>query len=262
MTFAVDMCVTHNMLAGFTPRANCVAGAQVTTIAGTGEHGYKNGSAKEAQFNWPTGVAVDLKGDVYITDSRHHVVRLLCADTGTVETLAGTPWREGYVPAQPPLFARAVMAFSAKLLLVVVVVVVRYEDGPGDTAKFHAPRGIVVRPTGGTVYVADCNNHRIRCIRRDVDGGGGTMVTTVAGNDKRGCGDSVNPMEATFRNPVGLSWDASNPLTTVRRRLQPIVFLQLCARVSEVPRCVVFCMLHRSCTWRKLGAENEASAAQ
>ncbi|VDB01174.1 hypothetical protein S1OALGB6SA_2275, partial [Olavius algarvensis spirochete endosymbiont] len=47
----------------------------VTTFAGTGTKGFANGDGTKAQFNNPTGVAVDSSGNFYVADSDNHRIR-------------------------------------------------------------------------------------------------------------------------------------------------------------------------------------------
>ena len=63
----------------------------ITTIAGTGEEGYggDEGPATEAKLNWPTGVAVDDAGNVYIADRNNERVRRVDPE-GIIATFAGT----------------------------------------------------------------------------------------------------------------------------------------------------------------------------
>jgi sugar lactone lactonase YvrE len=105
--------------------------AQVTTLAGTGEPGYQDGPALDAQFDVPIGVAVDDDGNVYVVDSGAHRIRLISPD-GLVSTIAGSG-------------------------------VTGYADGPATEAAFWYPIDIAVGP-GGKLYVADWKNHRIRII--------------------------------------------------------------------------------------------------
>ena len=105
------------------------AGA-VTTFAGTGAGGGTNGSAASATFNFPSGVAVDSIGKVYVADSNNGLIRLISA--GQVTTFAGT---------------------SMSSLL----------DGPATSVSFSWPVGVAV-DAAGNVYVGDRNNHLIRRI--------------------------------------------------------------------------------------------------
>ena len=60
----------------------------VSTLAGSGLPGGNDGSASEAQFDGPFGVAI-LEGNLLVTELRGHRVRLVTPD-GTVTTAAGT----------------------------------------------------------------------------------------------------------------------------------------------------------------------------
>jgi sugar lactone lactonase YvrE len=103
----------------------------VTTFAGTGVAGFKDGPALEAQFNNPQGVAVDSIGNVYVSDTHNNAVRMISA-TGQVSTLAGAI-ESGFV------------------------------NGPGELARFNLPMGIAL-DASGNIYVADYFNHSIRKI--------------------------------------------------------------------------------------------------
>ena len=47
----------------------------VSTLAGTGTEGFADGTGDTAQFYFPTGVAVDSYGNVYVADSNNHRIR-------------------------------------------------------------------------------------------------------------------------------------------------------------------------------------------
>ena len=103
----------------------------VSTYAGSGTAGYLDGPAATAQFNSPISVAVDARGDVYVTERAGNRLRRIEAATGLVSTVAGTGMA-GYL------------------------------DGPALSAQLSNPVGLAIQ--GGSLYVADAGNHRIRRI--------------------------------------------------------------------------------------------------
>jgi sugar lactone lactonase YvrE len=105
--------------------------AEVTTLAGTGEPGYRDGPTLTAQFDVPIGIAVDGQGSIYVADTGAHRIRLISPD-GILSTVAGSG-------------------------------IAGYADGPATIAQFWYPTDIAVGPNG-SLYVADWKNHRIRII--------------------------------------------------------------------------------------------------
>lgn len=84
----------------------------VSTVAGRADlpAGLVDGPAASAQLTVDTGaaitdsvanLAVDAKGNVYLTDPRHRVVRRIGAD-GQVSTLVGRPWGKGFAAGDLP----------------------------------------------------------------------------------------------------------------------------------------------------------------
>ena len=146
---------------------------RVTTLAGRpGEHGFRDGPAREALFFEPTAVAVGPHGKIYIADSRNHCIRCLTTD-GFVQTVAGSPG--------PPGFA----------------------DGPGQSARFWYPRGVAV-DRQGNVWVADTGNHLLRRISPD-----GTVTTPAGQVGIRGLLDGTGS-SARFRELRGVAVDSQN----------------------------------------------------
>jgi DNA-binding beta-propeller fold protein YncE len=63
-------------------------GGLVTTIAGTGAPGWKDGTALQATFEKPQGLAIDAGGTLYVSDSENFCLRKISPD-GQVATIAG-----------------------------------------------------------------------------------------------------------------------------------------------------------------------------
>jgi DNA-binding beta-propeller fold protein YncE len=84
--------------------------------------GAVDGPSASAQFNTPTGVAVDPAGNFYVADNNNFTIRKISA--GTVSTFAGSAGTEG----------------SA--------------DGTGSAASFEGPAHIAISPAGN-LYVTD-----------------------------------------------------------------------------------------------------------
>mmetsp|Transcript_18484 Transcript_18484/g.25601 ORF Transcript_18484/g.25601 Transcript_18484/m.25601 type:complete len:548 (-) Transcript_18484:97-1740(-) len=51
----------------------------VTTLAGNGSKGFQNGPGANASFNCPTGVTIDRDGNVLVSDTCNHCVRIVAA---------------------------------------------------------------------------------------------------------------------------------------------------------------------------------------
>lgn len=151
-------------------RIRFVSGGNVTTLAGTGAPGYKDGPATGAMFNRPYGVALDANGNVYVADRDNHRIRVV--SNGVVTTLAGC----GTTGPEGGGFA----------------------NGKVGTAQFRFPSGLDFDPQG-RVYVADSENHRIRIIFEG-------RVETFAGQGRRGFRDG-SIAEAMFNYPTDVAVD-------------------------------------------------------
>ena len=71
----------------------------ISTVAGINtEYGYNGdgGFAISAKLNFPLGVALDLSGNIYIADTRNHIIRMISKLTGNISTVAGIPMEYGY----------------------------------------------------------------------------------------------------------------------------------------------------------------------
>lgn len=118
------------------------ADGRVTTLAGDGVAGMRDGPGHEARFNGPIAVAVAPTGRVIVADTYNDRVRAIDPD-GTVRTLSG---------------------FAGPGAL----------DGTAHEARFHTPCGVAVDALGN-IYVADTGNGLLRII-----GTGGSVTTHAA----------------------------------------------------------------------------------
>jgi|SRR5450432_2513052 len=143
----------------------------VTTLAGSGASGYKDGAAGTAMFNHPDGMVVDAGGNLYVVDGANNVIRKIVLSTGLVSTYAGTG-------------------------------AAGFANGPVATATFHNPYGLGIDGSGN-MYVADINNNSIRKIT--VSSG---MVSTYCGTGAIGFANGA-AAAATFHYPIACAFDLS-----------------------------------------------------
>ena len=78
-------------------------------------------------------------------------------------------------------------------------------DGTSATSRLK-PANLVLGPYN-MLYIADADNHRIRCVNA-ITG----EVTTIAGSGTSGNSDNTNLLSATFNNPRGIAIDKNNIL--------------------------------------------------
>lgn len=150
----------------------------ISTFAGIPqEAGYTGdgGAATSAKLEYPEGLWIDPKNNVYIADTYNHVIRKVSG--GTISTVAGTG-AAGYL-------------------------------GDGDqalTARLYYPHSVAV-DSAGNVFIADTSNNRVR----EVIAATG-IITTVAGNGTAGnTGDGV-ATQHSINNPFSVYVDANDNL--------------------------------------------------
>jgi sugar lactone lactonase YvrE len=144
---------------------------RVTLIAGTGQPGVDNRAGLQAAlsvtFSDPFGVAVDKRGNLFVSDAgQSNRIREIHTD-GKVETIAGST--EGFA------------------------------DGNAAQSRFNTPSGIVI-DASGNLFVADTSNNRVRKIDND------RKVTTLAGSGNAGFKDGIGS-DADFDGPLGIAID-------------------------------------------------------
>jgi len=103
----------------------------VSTVAGNGLAGYKDGNASEALFNYPYGLCIDSDNNIYVVEEGNHTVRKIDY-RGMVTTLAGNG-------------------------------TAGYKDGTGTDSQFNSPHDIKI-DSKGNLYITDYKNNCIRKI--------------------------------------------------------------------------------------------------
>ena len=191
----------------------------VSTLAGS-IWGFRDGSGKSAEFNYPYGVAVDAVGNVYVANSYNHRIRKITSE-GLVSTLAGSTrgFRDGAgtsaqfnypygvaVDAEGNVYVADYFNHLIRKITSEGLVgslagsTGGFRDGSGRSAQFNGPSGVAVDAVGN-VYVADEYNHRIRKITPE------GLVSTLAGST-RGFRDGSGT-SAQFSYPIGVAVDAA-----------------------------------------------------
>jgi sugar lactone lactonase YvrE len=146
----------------------------VVTLAGSGQRGSVDGGAAEAQFDTPSGVAVDEHGSVYVADTGNNLVRIVSPD-GTVSTVGPPP---PYGLVRPIGIAvddgGVVFVTDDRGRVVEMAPGVRartlvgsrpgFAEGAGDQARFRGPSGLAITAPGRLV-VADSRNALLRVVR-------------------------------------------------------------------------------------------------
>ena len=143
-----------------------VTGGRLTIEQDSGD----GGPARRARLNFPSAVAVDRLGNVYIADTMNHRVRKVDAKTGIITHVAGTGQAR----------------YSG-------------DGGPAVQAAINEPTGLAV--TDEALYVADQSNNRVR--RVDLVTG---IITTAAGDGSAAySGDQVPAVQASLAGPSGVA---------------------------------------------------------
>ncbi|MFF3659663.1 NHL domain-containing thioredoxin family protein [Streptomyces olivochromogenes] len=218
-----------NLLVSDTTRHQLVElesdGESVVRRIGSGVRGFVDGSAEEAGFSEPQGLALLDDGSVVVADTVNHALRRLDLVTGEVSTLAGTgrQWWQGSPTSGPArevdlsspwdvaLFGGKVWiamagvhqlwAYDLEAATVGVAAGTTNEglvDGPGAEAWFAQPSGLAA--TADRLWLADSETSALRWV--DLDG----TVHTAVGTGLFDFGHRDGAAEqALFQHPLGVT---------------------------------------------------------
>jgi sugar lactone lactonase YvrE len=203
----------------------------ITTIAGNGNAGYSGdgGLATAAEINSPSGIALDVNGNIYFTEFNNHVLRKI-DNQGIISTVAGNG--QSGCSADPGTVSSCKLSFPHGVTIdlsgnIYIVDAGNHkirrisstgsictiagkgtagftgDGGQAQAAELSWPHGVAV-DNSGNIYITDMNNHRIRKV--DVNG----VITTFAGTGNRGfSGDNGSPLQAEIGGPIGIAVDGS-----------------------------------------------------
>jgi sugar lactone lactonase YvrE len=156
-------------------RVNAIINS-ISTIAGTGSWSFSGdgGGAVSASFRALRGITFDGSGNYYVADSRNFRIRRV-TPSGTVSTVAGS----------------GQIGFSG-------------DGGAAVAARFGVDANAVVSTVGGTLYIADYSNDRVRRVS------GGSITTFAGGGGSTA--DNIPATTALISRPRGLALDPNRNL--------------------------------------------------
>lgn len=199
----------------------------ITVVAGTGRPGFfgDGGLATRALLNFPSGIAVDLVGNLYIADTFNNRIRMVNTN-GFIQTIAGTDFSgcEGDNGLATNASLDSPLGVAVDLLGRVLIAdtgcqrirridrqgIITTEagggnptDGVGDNrsarnGRLESPSDVFAA-TSDLFFIADTNHHRIRQVENGI-------ITTFAGSTQRGfCGDGSVATRACLHFPRGVA---------------------------------------------------------
>ena len=211
----------------------------ITTIAGTGTAGFSGdgGSATQAQLDLPSGIALDSKGNIFLSDRSNNRIRVIDS-SGKIRTYAGSG-KDGFRGDNGPALKASIdrpfgIALDRKGNLYIadrrnnrvrkvntqgIITTVAGDggyfmmgdNGPAYRASVAGPTGVVVDDQG-TLYIADRENNRIRAV--DSQG----MISTIVGTGRQDYnGDSEVARDTNLHLPFAVALNPEGKLLVVDR---------------------------------------------
>jgi hypothetical protein len=182
----------------------------IYTVAGNGFGGYSgdNIRATSAELNSPTGIGVDANGDLLITDTKNHRVRIVAVSTSN----PGYPLVNWTVGDIYTVAGNGTGSYTS--------------DGiPATAAEFNEPHDVTVDAEHNPL-IADTGNHRVRVLAMSLYDPGYLLagctgscrwrvgdVYTLAGNGTGSYhGDDIPATSAQLNYPSGVAIDTNGNL--------------------------------------------------
>ena len=157
-----------------------------------------NQPATQAELYLPSGIALDGAGNLYIADSLHNRIRMVCA-SATSAIIRGTTCAGAGIIST--IAGNGNPSYTG-------------DSGPAASATLNDP-GDVAIDGAGNLYIADSGNNVIRMIAPATG-----VITTIAGNNggtvcgssSDAVGDGCPATQATLNQPEGITLDADAKL--------------------------------------------------
>jgi sugar lactone lactonase YvrE len=207
----------------------------ITIFAGNGTNDFSGdgGPATQAGLSFPTKVAVDGSGELFIVDSSSGRIRKV-GSNGIITTIAGngnvfsgdegpaTQAGIGYPTGiaidgsgsfyiATPFDNRIRKVGSDGIIKTIAgngTQGFSGDGGPATQAELHWPGHIAVGITGSSLFISDVSNNRIRAVSYPYG-----SITTVAGNGTAGyAGDGGLATQAELNTPGGIVIDRTGNL--------------------------------------------------
>ncbi|MCD9025621.1 stalk domain-containing protein [Cohnella silvisoli] len=166
---------------------------------------FNDGKIATAKFNEPSGLAVDAKGNLYVSDRGNQRVRYIDFAADKVTTVAGG----GDLGKQAPYVEGG------------------YVDGTAAQSRLNAPEGLTFT-ADGSLIVADSLNHVIRIVK---DG----KVSTLAGVPTEFGKENGVSGSAQFNHPTDVTVLADGRLVIVDEFGNKVRVLQKYAKPADLP---------------------------
>ena len=242
-------------------RVRMISNGAISTVAGTGTPGYSGdgGQATSAELNYPSGVAVDKAGNLYISDMKNQVIRKVTS-AGVISTFAGNnALGEGFgsdnvaatsaqldnpvglaVDSAGNLYIadshsdQNATTTQGLIRMVNTAGIISTVVGLGTSAgQLICPEGVAV-DASGAIYVSDVEIHTVSKFLN------GVLTENFAGDGYSGfAGDGGPAANAELGDPAGLATDSAGSVyiadpTNMRiRRVTPDGIISTIAGVTK-----------------------------
>ena len=217
----------------------------ITTWAGTGtSSGYSgdNGPATLSKLAYPSGIALDGKGNLYICDTNNNAVRLVNKVTGLITTVAQTSSPKSVTVDTLGNFYIADSSNNVVRLVTNTGIITTFAgggsccttNGPATSAYLQNPSSVAL-DAAGNLYISTTSSNGVVLLVTQ----GMSIIATFAGgnNGNNGNGDNGPSTSSSISIPGGLAVDAGGSLyiaDTTNNRVRQVSYLPTCGAGTYV----------------------------